>query len=248
MNLKGFLKFLFILTLIIFIIGLFMPFYKIETWINSETFSFLILLSALGILYIISDNPSIFERIQTLKLGASGLELHLFQAQKELMQEEKEAVTEKVKDEIIEIREKSENLLNTFILIDNKINEKIQNLAKANNIKWRGNIYTARSLLNINQFNQTIYALIEEFRHIRNEIINNYDKIPKNQIDLAIEIGELIISRLSIIYIQDIPEEQATDFIQRLEIKYPNLKYEKGSSRSSIPGNIGIYYKIIDID
>jgi len=221
-----------------------MPFFQIESWLNSNTFSFLVFICLFALLLYFIDSSEFISRIQSFKFGSSGFEITLAQAQKAIIKEERESQPEKIKEELDELRDTSQSPLESFILIDNKIEEKIKSLADINNIKYRSIMPTTRNLIKNEKLDETTYSILNDFRPIRNEIIHNYHRISKREIDTAIELGELLISRLTLIYVQDVPQEKADAFIQNSESQNPKLKYTTGNSKSGKSGYVGIYYTL----
>ena len=214
------------------------------TWLNKDTFSFLLLLTVFSIVIHFIDNENFWGRLRSFKLGASGIELDLDEAHKKLIQEEIEAQPDEMKDELEELRERSRNSLENFVMIENKINEKLMSLAEINDMTHVSFGRTIRALEKLDKIDRTTFSLLTDFRPIRNKIIHDYFQISRKQMESSIELGELIISRLTMIYVQDVPEERSDEYIENSEANNPKLRYHKGKSKSGKIGHVGMYYSL----
>ena len=221
-----------------------MPFFGFETWLTSETFPYIVLICIFSIVYYFLGNAGTWRRIQSLKFGSSGFEIKLSDIHKVLLAEEQESQPEELKAELSEIRQISGNPLETLLIIDNKLEEKIKLLVSANNLNYRGFLRSMRALGKLNYIDSTVYSLLLDFRPLRNQIVHNYERLSEDIIETAIALGELLLSRLTIIYVQDVPIDKGGLFIRNSEANNPKLEYILGRSKSGEPGFTGIYYMI----
>lgn len=232
--------------LIIVFTGLGMFYFQNDNWLISDLFSFMVLLCVFTILLVIIDNPNFWSRLRSLKVGASQIEIELEKAQDTLKDEKRETQPEEVKTELQEIKVQSytKTPLDTFMLIENRIQEKLSLLFRIWKTPHGSYVPMIDHLHENGHLDETTYSLVKRLRPIRNEIVHRRQRVTMNQLDNAIDLGYEVLSRLTRVYVQDLEREKAIEFIQNSNDKYPNLEYVQGNSKSGKPDLVGIYYMV----
>lgn len=221
-----------------------MPFFHFDSWVNSETLSFLILLCVFSFIIYIIDSPNFWGRIESLKFGSSGVELSLSNAQKTIITEEKESQPEITRIESKKIKETSHNLYENFMLIYEKVEEKIRILSDIFSIEYEDIRLTSYELMKDEKIDTITRKLIQNLRLLRNDIAHSSRSSPED-IETATEIGEIVLSRLTLIYVQDVPAEKAVKFMTNSEKDNPRLQYWQGNSKTGKMNHVGIYYSVL---
>ena len=195
-----------------------------------------------------TDNIEFISRLRSLRIGKSGLEFTMDEAikesQKVIHEEEKEAQPTEIREELNKIRDSPQASYQSFLLLMNKLEEKVKTLAQANNIRYRSLASTIGELANKKVIDSTTVSIFSPFYTLSNIIYHNPDGITKYQFESAYELGERLFSRLTRVYVQVVLQDKVEDFISNSQRSNPILFYYVGNPKSGREGYVGIYYTV----
>jgi len=194
-------------------------------------------------IYIL-DTKELWNRINSFKVGSSGIEIILEDAKNKIIEEEKKGQTDEVKKEIKSIKNTSLNKIEVINNIRENISIKISIIADAFGIKYSE--YTGVRIVDLkNILDDSTISLILDYYKISNKISHS-KKYYEALYDDIIAIGEIILSRLNLVHYKDVKMDDAIKTINELELEYPSLSLHRGLPKSGEIRDIGIYFAVRD--